>query len=63
MPDKPAALERLKQHGYPVLDEDVARLSPLIYEHINILGRYSLAVPEEVTRGELRALCNPDDDL
>jgi hypothetical protein len=49
-----AAVERLKQHGYPVLEEDLARLSPLIYEHINMLGRYSFAVPEEVARGELR---------
>ena len=58
-----AAVERLKQHGYPVLEEDLARLSPLIYEHINMLGRYSFAVPEEVARGELRPLRNPDDDL
>lgn len=39
-----------------MLDEDLARLSPLIFEHINMLGRYSFAVPEEVTRGELRIL-------
>ena len=58
-----AAVERLKQHGYPVQDEDLARLSPLIYEHINMLGRYSFAVPEEVARGELRPLHNPDEDL
>lgn len=58
-----AAVERLKQHGYPVHDEDLARLSPLIYEHINMLGRYSFAVPEEVARGELRPLRNPDEDL
>ena len=57
-----AAVERLKQHGYPVQDEDLARLSPLIFEHINMLGRYSFAVPEEVARGELRPLRNPDDD-
>lgn len=43
----------------PVGDEDVARLSPFIHEqHINQLGRYSFAVPEAVTRGELLALCN-----
>lgn len=53
----------MKLGAYPVLEEDVARLSPLIYEHINILGRYSFAVPEEVARGELRPLRNPDDDL
>lgn len=58
-----AAGERLKQHGYPVLEEDVARLSPLIHEHINMLGRYSFAVPEEVARGELRPLRNPEDDV
>lgn len=54
---------RLKQHGYPVLDEDLARLSPLIYGHINMLGRYSFALPDEVARGEMRSLRNPDDDL
>lgn len=58
-----AAVERLKQHGYPVQDEDLARLSPLIFEHINMLGRYSFAVPEEVARGELRPLRNPEEDL
>lgn len=46
-----------------MLDEDLARLSPLIFEHINMLGRYSFAVSEEVARGELRPLRNPDDDL
>ncbi|AZE56926.1 Mobile element protein [Pseudomonas synxantha] len=57
-----AAMERLKQHGYPVLEEDLARLSPLIFEHINMLGRYSFAVLEDVARGELRPLRNPEDD-
>jgi hypothetical protein len=48
--------------GTPVRDEDVARLSPFIHErHINLLGRYSFAVPEAVTRGELRPLRNPND--
>ena len=58
-----AAVERLKQHGYPVLDDDLARLSPLIFEHLNMLGRYSFAVPEEDARGELRPLRNPGADL
>jgi hypothetical protein len=48
--------------GYPVRDEDVARLSPLLYHHINMLGGYSFAVPEAVIRGELRPLHNPADD-
>jgi hypothetical protein len=57
-----AALSQLRKEGYLVRDEDAARLSPFIHDrHINLLGRYSFAVPEEVARGELRPLRNPDD--
>ena len=58
-----AALAQLRQEDYPVRDEDVARLSSFVHErrHINLLGRYSFAVPEAVTRGELRPLRNPND--
>jgi hypothetical protein len=38
-----AILNQLKQEGLKVLDDDVAaRLSPLIHDHINMLGRYSI---------------------
>jgi hypothetical protein len=47
-----------RSEGYPVLPEDEARLSPFGHEHINMLGRYSFAVPEAVARGELRPLRN-----
>jgi hypothetical protein len=53
-----AVLDRLRAEGYSVLPEDEARLSPFGHEHINMLGRYSFAVPEAVARGELRALRN-----
>ena len=33
-----AALQQLRAEGFPVLPEDVARLSPLVYEHINLLA-------------------------
>jgi len=57
-----AALDQLRQEGYLVRDEDVARLSPFVHErHINMLGRYSFIVPDMVTRGELRPLRNPND--
>lgn len=56
-----AALEQLRKEGYPVKDEDVARLSPLQHEHINMLGRYSFLVPDAVAKGELRSLRNPAD--
>jgi TnpA family transposase len=57
-----AVLAQLRREGYPVRDEDVARLSPLIYDHINVLGRYSFAIPEAVTRGELRPLRDPREE-
>ena len=34
----------------------VPQLSPLIHEHINMLGRYLLAVTDAVAKGELRTL-------
>ncbi len=33
-----------------------------VHEHINMLGRYSFAVRESVSRGELRPLRNPTND-
>jgi hypothetical protein len=56
-----AALSQLRREGYLVRDEDAARLSPLVHDHINVLGRYSFAVPDAVTRGELRRLRDPTD--
>ena len=50
------------QEGLKVLDDDVARLSALIHDHINMLGRYSFAVSESIARGELRPLRNPNQD-
>jgi hypothetical protein len=56
-----AALQQLRAEGFPVQPEDVARLSPLVYEHINLLGRYAFSVPEAVQRGELRPLRSSAD--
>lgn len=61
-----AALDQLRAAGHDVRDEDVARLSPLGFDHINMLGRYAFTLPETVARGELRPLRDPrtarDDD-
>jgi TnpA family transposase len=51
-----AVLDQLRAEGYDVRPEDEARLSPFGHEHINMLGRYSFAVPDAVARGELRPL-------
>jgi len=53
------ALNQLRAEGFDVRDEDVARLSPLGFEHINMLGRYAFTLPDAVARGELRPLRNP----
>ena len=49
-----AALEQLVREGHHVTPEDEAHLSQLVFEHVNLLGRYAFSVPEAVTRGELR---------
>lgn len=54
-----AALDQLRDEKFDVRPEDVARLSPLGFAHVNLLGRYAFSLPETVTRGELRPLRNP----
>jgi TnpA family transposase len=56
------ALDQLRAEGYPVEDADVVRLSPLLHEHINMLGRYFFSIPEAVAKGHLRPLRDPNDD-
>jgi TnpA family transposase len=55
-----AALNQLRNQGFQVLDEDVARLSPLGHEHINMLGRYTFTLPDRIARGQLRPLRDPN---
>jgi hypothetical protein len=57
-----AILAQLRLEGHLIKDEDIARLSPLVHEHINMLGRYSFAVPESVIKGNLRPLRNPKEE-
>jgi len=54
-----AALNQLRAEGFDVRDEDVARLSPLGFDHINMLGRYAFILPDQIARGELRPLRDP----
>ncbi len=55
-----AALNRLRQQGMEVKDEDAARLSPLLYAHINMLGHYSFALAKFIRAGVLRPLNTAD---
>jgi TnpA family transposase len=56
-----AALNQLRVEGVDVRDEDVARLSPLGFDHINMLGRYTFILPDQIARGELRPLRDPQN--
>ncbi len=58
-----AALQQLRKEGVPTPAEDVARLSPLLFDHINLLGRYAFSVPDAVKRGHLRPLRRPEESL
>jgi len=55
-----AALTELRGCGVSVADEDVQRLSPLVSEHINMLGRYTFTA--DSTGTQLRPFRNPDED-
>src|SRR5260370_33681198 len=57
-----AVLEQLRKEGYPMNEEDKARLSPLIHDHINTQGRHSFTMPEAVVKGGLRPLRHPTRD-
>ena len=50
------AITALRTMGAEVRTDDVVRLSPLGFEHINLHGRYQFTVTEAMARGELRPL-------
>lgn len=41
-----AALEYLQQQGIEIDEKDESRLSPLVHDHINMLGHYSFTLPK-----------------
>lgn len=51
-----ASLDAIRENGVEIDNEDIQRLSPVGHEHINIVGRYSFHLPEEVENGDLRSL-------
>jgi TnpA family transposase len=55
-----AAVRQLRTQGYPVLEEDMARLSPFVRQHLGVHGTYSFVLPD-LAPGAIRELRNPDD--
>jgi hypothetical protein len=57
------AIERLKREGHHQIDDaDVKHLSPARSEHLNVFGKYSFPVQEELSRKNLRPLRQPDEN-
>ncbi|MFN8188824.1 MAG: Tn3 family transposase [Nocardioidaceae bacterium] len=56
-----AALAQVRASGRLVKLEDEERLSPLLLNHINVLGRYEFLLKESIRQGRLRPLRNPDE--
>jgi TnpA family transposase len=54
-----AAVRQLRAQGYPVLEEDMARLSPFVNSHLGVHGTYSFVLPD-LAPGAIRELRNPD---
>lgn len=52
-------IKRLRAEGYPVQEEDLARLSPTRYEHVNPYGKYRFELADELNRANLRPLRQP----
>ena len=57
-----AIIKQLRAEGYPIHEEDLARLNPFGHEYINMLGRYHFFIPDMVARGELRPFRKPKDE-
>jgi hypothetical protein len=55
------ALEHLRSQGWDINPDDVARLSPLGFIHINMLGRYYFELTEAIQNGGFRPLRDPND--
>ena len=58
-----AALAQLREQGYPVAEADVVRLSPFARKHVEVHGRYTIALPNlPGGRRPLRDPDQPDDE-
>lgn len=53
------AVQQVRLGGMEVHEDDLAHLSPLIWRHLNFLGRYDFSLPDTVLNGGLRPLRNP----
>ena len=55
-------LTELRQSGFPVRDQDVARIHPYRFKHINVHGHYAFHLPNLAGGIGRRPLRDPDQD-
>jgi TnpA family transposase len=51
-----SALNHLENQSVKVEDNLIQRLSPLLHQHINVLGHYSFTLSEQIEKGKFRQL-------
>ena len=56
------AINQMTSQGHIIDPKDITRLSPILWRHINFLGRYEIALPESVAQGGLRPLKNTNSE-
>ena len=56
-----AVIDRLRAEGKTMNEEDIARLSPARYEHINPYGNYRFEVEGGLSCSHLRPLRQPTE--
>ena len=54
-------MNHLSAQAVEVNPEDLERLSPLGYKHINFLGQYTFNLTENVAKGQLRPFHSPEE--
>ncbi len=54
------AIPQVRADAMNVRNDNLAHLSPLIWRHLNFLGRYDFSLPDTVLNGGLRPLRNPN---
>jgi TnpA family transposase len=57
-----AAINQLRSEGSQISDEDINRLSPTRYEHVNPYGIYPFDIEKESKRRSLRPLRKPSEN-
>lgn len=55
------SVRRIREDGEEVSAMDLARVSPLMRDHVRVLGRYHFTLNESVARGGMRPLRDPTE--